>query len=74
MVETGEFSGGRPAGKRGAVVSEGQLSSVELVESDKESGVQSLSSSAITSSLLNCLHCPKSSELSRKRNFNRNKH
>ena len=51
MVEAGEFSGGWPAGKRGAVVSEGQLSSVELVESDKESGVQSLSSSAITSTV-----------------------
>ena len=46
MMETGEFSGG-------------QLSSVELVESDEESGVQNSSSSR-----LNHLHCPKSSELS----------
>ena len=45
MAETGEFSGG-------------QSSSVELVESDEESGAQSSSSSANTSSLLNRLRCP----------------
>ena len=54
MVETGEFSWG-------------QSSSVELVESDEESGAQSSSSSATTSSLLKRLRCPKSSELSHKR-------
>ena len=49
---TGEFSGA-------------QSSSVELVESDEQSGVQSSSSSATTSSLLNRLRCSKSSERSR---------
>ena len=57
MSETSEFTGG-------------QSSSVELVKSDEEFGLQCSNSSAMASSLLNRLHCSKLLELSCKKKVN----